>query len=514
MTLSPSTTRPRASLVARAVAAAQHRPGAALAIVLTLHVAIWTALPILLYRNLQLDLAEDLALGREWQLGYWKHPPLPWWLADLVYRLAGDVRVVYLLGPLSAAACLYAVWRFGREVAGEFPALLAVLALEGVHYYNFSVVKFAHDQMQLPFWALTGWFVYRAIARGKNADWFWSGVWLALAFWSKYAAFVLAGTIGLVLLLDPVARRTWRTPGPYLMGLAFLAALAPNLWWLVANDFMPFRYVEARAADASHWFNHVLFPLQWTGGQVLFLAPAIGLLALLLWGTERSPVRNGEAAFARRYLTALALGPFLLVTLVAAATGRLPIAMWGYPLWSFAPLAALMWLKPAGGRAGLRRFAIGFAAVFAAMPAAYAAVEIGEAFLRDRPKATDFPGRTLADRVTRHWRDATGAPLAYVTGVEFGANNVAVYSADRPRVLVHGSLAKSPWIDPLDLRRRGVLVVWQEWPPGPFPKDVMLSLFPEAEVQPALVLPRQTWWPRTPVRVGYAFVRPQPQAKP
>ena len=71
-----------------------------LAVVLALHVVIWTALPALLSHNLQLDLAEDLALGREWQLGYWKHPPLPWWLADLAYRIAGDVRAVYLLGPL------------------------------------------------------------------------------------------------------------------------------------------------------------------------------------------------------------------------------------------------------------------------------------------------------------------------------------------------------------------------------------------------------------------------------
>ena len=55
--------------------------------------SIWTALPALLSHNLQLDLIEDLALGREWQLGYWKHPPLPWWLADLAYRIAGDVRV-------------------------------------------------------------------------------------------------------------------------------------------------------------------------------------------------------------------------------------------------------------------------------------------------------------------------------------------------------------------------------------------------------------------------------------
>src|SRR3954452_22367277 len=97
---------------------ARREPGRCLALVLTLHVLIWTALPALLSHNLQLDLIEDLALGREWQLGYWKHPPLPWWLAALAYRIAGDVRIVYLLGPLSAAVCMYAVWLTGRDIAG------------------------------------------------------------------------------------------------------------------------------------------------------------------------------------------------------------------------------------------------------------------------------------------------------------------------------------------------------------------------------------------------------------
>ncbi len=130
------------------------------------------------------------------------------------YRLTGQIDSVYLLGPLVAVACLYFVWRFGCEVADPFIALLAVLSLEGLHFFNFSAVKFAHDQMQLPFWALTGWFGYRAIAGGRNRDWLAAGAFLALAFWSKYAAFALAATGGMVLLLDPDARRAWRTPGP------------------------------------------------------------------------------------------------------------------------------------------------------------------------------------------------------------------------------------------------------------------------------------------------------------
>src|SRR3954470_22419640 len=258
------------------------RPVAVLGWLLGFHLVIWTALPALLSRNLQLDLVEDLALGREWQLGYWKHPPLPWWLADAVYRLTGDVHAVYILGPLAAAVCMYLVWLLGRDIVGGFQSLIAVLALEGIHFFNFSVPKFAHDQMQLPFWALTGLFLYRAFARASLGYWILAGAALALCFWSKYAAFALAGSIALFMLFDPAARRTLRTPGPWLMALAFLVVIAPNLIWLIDSGFMPFRYVDARARIAAHWYQVFTFPLQWTASQLFFLAPAIGLMLLAL----------------------------------------------------------------------------------------------------------------------------------------------------------------------------------------------------------------------------------------
>src|ERR1700686_5238823 len=94
-------------------------------------------------------------------------------------------NVVYVLGPLAIVLCLYWVYLLAREVVGPAQALIAVLALEGIHFYNFSVVKFAHDQLQLPFWAFTGLFFHRALTRGRLLDWGLAGVFLAGAFWSK-----------------------------------------------------------------------------------------------------------------------------------------------------------------------------------------------------------------------------------------------------------------------------------------------------------------------------------------
>ena len=65
----------------------ERRPRAAFGGFLALHFAVWTALPALFYANLPLDLIEALTYGREWQIGYDKLPPLPWWLVEIMHRL-------------------------------------------------------------------------------------------------------------------------------------------------------------------------------------------------------------------------------------------------------------------------------------------------------------------------------------------------------------------------------------------------------------------------------------------
>jgi hypothetical protein len=524
---------PEPDAICRLVAFAQRQPGRALLWLLGLHLVVWTAIPILLYRNLQLDLAEGLALGPEWQLGYWKHPPLPWWIEDLAHRIAGDVRIVYLLGPLACVIALYALWRLGLRVATAPTALIAVLVLEGLHFFNFTAVKFNHDVLQLPFWALTGLFVYRAIVDERPTDWVLSGLWLAGAFWTKDSVLVLAVPLGCVLLLDPFARRTWRTPGPYLMAAAFLVVIAPQLWWLIGHDFMPLHHAAVRAEAAASWRDWVVFPLRWIVSQLFFLLPTLGLLGLALWGARRSAPASSQAStdfarrtappsssqasadFARRYVAVLGFGPFVLVTLGAAVLGRLVVATWGYPLWTFMPLAILLWLEPVMGRQQLRAFARACLLVLIGMPVAYVGVELLEPVWRDRPKATQFPGELLAQTVTRQWRDATGTPLGYVGGADFGssgagefaANTVAVYSPDRPHVLVHGDFALSPWIDRADLERRGIVLLWEGF--DGLPADLKAA-FPRAELQPPLTLPRQTLAGRKPATVNIAWVRPRP----
>ena len=253
----------------RLVDFARREPGRCLAVVLALHVVVWSALPALLSYNLQLDLAEGLALGREWQLGYWKLPPLPWWLDYGVVALTGTHDALYLLGPLASALAIYAVWRLGREVAGPVVALFAALALEGIHFFNFSAVKFNHDVLQLPLWTLAALFFYRALTAARIADWLLVAVFLAAAFWTKYTVAVFVLPLALFVVMDETARRCLRTPGPYIAAALFFALIAAHLDWLAEQSFLPLQYADARARVATHWHHVVTFPLQWIASQVL-----------------------------------------------------------------------------------------------------------------------------------------------------------------------------------------------------------------------------------------------------
>jgi hypothetical protein len=296
------------------------------------------------------------------------------------------------------------------------------------------------------------------------------------------------------------------------MALAFVVVIAPNLNWLIESGFMPLRYVDARAKIATHWYHVFTYPLQWTASQLFFIAPALGLVALALIGARARRAADDTNAFARRYLAMLALGPFLVTTAVALFAGRLPVAMWGYPLWSFAPLAAIAWFGPVTEAPQLRRFATGFIIVFVAVPLVYVAVEALEPAWRDRPKATQFPGHQLADEITARWHAKFGGALPFVGGGEFATNNIAVYSPDKPRVIVHADPGLSPWVDRDELKRRGAVIVWED---GQLDANAMAQLrrdYPGLDVQEPLSLPRQTFVGHDlkPARVHYAFVPPRP----
>jgi hypothetical protein len=88
------------------------------------------------------------------------------------------------------------------------------------------------------------------------------------------------------------------------------------------------------------------------------------------------------------------------------------------------------------------------------------------------------------------------------------ASLVALASPDRPRVLFDASTALSPWINELDIREKGAIVVWQISDPAGTPPPAIRARFPNLvpEVPRAFERPVQGRLPL--MRIGWATIRP------
>jgi len=489
------------------IASIERRPQAVFALFLGLHAILWTALPALLYPNLPLDLIEALTYGREWQLGYDKLPPLPWWLVEATHRLLGVDAAYYALAQLAVVLAFVAVWLMARQLVGAVGALVAVAILDGLHYFHFTAAKFNHDVIQLPLWAFAGYAFHAGLRQARLVHWLVLGLAVGLALWAKYFVVVLAFPLALCLLVDRDARRALATPGPYVALAVALVIMAPHLLWLVRNDFLPFAYAEARAAPVRGLFDHVLHPAVFVASQFVFLLPALLIAAAVVWPRPKAPVAARADAFDRRIVTWLAFGPAATTFALSAVSGRGTIAMWGYPLWLFLGLWIVLAARSPLDPARLKRIAALWAAVFVLFAAAFAASYAVLPAIDHRYRAVFYPGDRLADELSRRFRAATGAPLVYVIGSMWDGGNVAHYAAEQPRVLIDGDPRRAPWIDIGDLRSKGAVVVWTDGDPAVMPVGLR-RIAADAQVQPPFTLPFRRG--DHVLTIGWAILRPQP----
>jgi 4-amino-4-deoxy-L-arabinose transferase-like glycosyltransferase len=493
--------------MSRLIEAVERRPQAAFAAFLVLHGLVWTALPAILYLNLPLDLIEALTYGREWQLGYDKLPPLPWWMVEVVYRVFGVDAAYYALAQIAVIIAFVAVWKTARPLVGAVGALLAIVIIDGMHYFNFTAAKFNHDVIQLPFWALAGFAFHAGLRRGRLGYWILLGAALGCALWAKYFVAVLAAPLVLFMLIDRDARSRLAGPGPWIAAAVALAVMGPHLVWLVENDFLPFHYAEARALPVRGPFDHLLHPVAFLGGQLFFMVPALLIAAPLAWPPGKTASSAMADAFDRRIVTLLAFGPALTVFALSLATGRGTVTMWGYPLWLFLGLWIVLYAPAALEQARLTRIGALWAAVFASLAIAFVADYTVLPRIDHRYRSAFYPGAALAAAMTQRFEAATGRQPAYVIASMWNGGNVAHYSGlhPQPRVLIDGLPRRAPWIELDDLRARGAVVVWTDGDLNSLPAS-FAAVADGAEVGAPIVVPFRSG--EKVLHVGWAVLHP------
>jgi 4-amino-4-deoxy-L-arabinose transferase-like glycosyltransferase len=152
------------------------------------HIILWTLVPYFSNQNLPLDVIEALAWGTDLSWGWDKHPPLSVFFPEVFYQIFGRQDwAYYLLSQIFIIVAFIYVFKLAREfLKNDLLALVSVLILETIYFYNFTSPEFNVNVSQIPFWALTTYFAWQSYKNNKVQNWILFGVFAALGFLSKY----------------------------------------------------------------------------------------------------------------------------------------------------------------------------------------------------------------------------------------------------------------------------------------------------------------------------------------
>jgi hypothetical protein len=288
--------------------------------------------------GLGVDESYAVAVARQLSLSYFDHPPLHFWMAGAMAKLAHSesAQVVRFPFVVCFAATTWLMYRIGARFFGEHAGALAALLLNISAVFSVTTGGWVLPDGPLMLFMLaavaviadilfegaseiaprqsTAWPGRARMLRGPDTfRWVVAGICTGLAMLSKYhGVFVLAGT--LLFLLTSAPHRKWlMRPGPYLGALVAVAMFAPVVVWNRAHGWTSFVFQGGRAGGRGGLL-HLDTMLASIGGQAAYVLPWIWIpLVVVLWGA----VRAGPRDPARWFLACLAVGPIAVFTLIA-----------------------------------------------------------------------------------------------------------------------------------------------------------------------------------------------------
>jgi hypothetical protein len=494
---------------------------------------LWTLIAALTQHVPPLDTVEWLCWGREWQLGYYKHPPLSAWVADVAFRLTGGSFFgVYLAGYAAIAVAMWCVWQLARAMLPPRQALAATVCLDGLVFFQYAAAEFNNQVLLIAFWALAIWLFHRALAADRWRDWIGTGAALGLALLCKYSAlFLIVPLLGLWLWRN--GQRRFSRP----LVVALVAALVflPHFLWLCRHDFPTLRYAALRAAGDSETFDHRLSALMFLLSQGLRLLPVAVVLAPLVGQRARSvgdakksvTCASGSLAPDRTFVAVAVLGPLALHLAASLALGVTLRDIWGAPLWTFAGLLALLYIHTEATDQAWQRMGLAWATVTGLSLVVVLTSNLAGG-LRGKPQRIHYPGPQLAAELTRRWQERFDEPVPIVAGDWWLAGLVCCHAPHRPTLYASLEPAAfgvdpytrpgdprrycnpdprtSPWTDDADLCARGGLLVWDADCYGGHIPEWLGERFPKALPQAPLALPCAAGGPT--LHVGWAMIAP------
>ena len=382
-------------------------------------------------QDIHADMSEQFGLAQELALGYPKHPPLTMLIVRLWFSVfpASD-WAYYLLAMANAGLALWIAWRlYARFLTGE-KRVLALVLLTFVPFFNFHALKFNSNTILMPLWAGTTLFFLRSFETRRSLEAALAGLCAAAAMYGKYWSAVLLLALAFSALTDPRRAAYFSSAAPWITVLVGGAAMAPHLYWLIANDFAPFSYavfVHGDASSASSFASVLGYLL----GSVAYVsAPLLIVFFLARPTTEMTADMAWPASAERRLAAAVFWATLLLPALIAPLAGVRLTSLWSMSAWTLLPVlllsSPLIYISHRD-IAVLLAVAVAFPLIMIVLAPA-----IGFAVHR-AGSAAEAHSSLLAPPIERLWRETSHQPLKVFASTDVLSFGVPFYLHDHPR---------------------------------------------------------------------------------
>ena len=399
-------------------------------IFLSFHLIVWTLIPTFSNINLPLDTIEHLAWASNLEWGFNKHPPLVAFILNFFFQIFGNQDwVYYLLSQLFIIITFFIVFKFSFEfLVSKKLALLSVLLLEGIYFYNFTTPEFNVNICQLPFWALSVYFAWRCYKFNKTLDHVLLGLFIGLGILSKYLFLYLV--IGIKLFFFYLIKKRRKITYKYFIaGPLVLLILLPHLIWLIDNNYTTIVYGLQRTGGIGSFFDHLIYPIIFLFKQIGVLFPFFIISLFLIKKVKFKTNLKDEKLI---FLIFTAILPIILIFFTSMILGAKIRTMWMTPFYLFFGVFLVYIFKKDIIKKSLNKFVTVFLFFLVLSPIVYLGVS-----LSNDNKRTDYPGKEIARLVQNKWDKNFINEINIVIGDEWYAGNLSYHLYSRPKWILN-----------------------------------------------------------------------------
>ncbi len=398
------------------------------------HLLIWTIVPTFSNNNLPRDTIEALAWASNLDWGFEKHPPLSAFAVEIFYKIFGNQDwAYYFLSQIFVVTAFFAVYKFSEEFFNNKNfALISVLLLEGIYFYNFTTPEFNVNVSQLPFWALSVYFTWRCIKYERAIDYLFLGLFIGFGILSKYLFIYLVIAIKLFFIYWIRKGKKIKFSNYFIAGPVALIILLPHIIWLTGNDYITITYGLHRSSGTfysgdSTFLNHFMYPL-------IFLIKQIGILIpffiMALFIIKKLKIKFNAKDYKLIFIIGINILPLFLIFLTSLFFGVNIRTMWMTPFYLFFGVLFLYIFKKQIDLKKIKNFYTIFLIFFFISPSLYLFNSIIK-----KDQRIDYPAKEISMEVQNSWNQNFKNKIDIVIGQAWWAGNLSYHLKSRPKYI-------------------------------------------------------------------------------